>query len=266
MRVILDVAGGSSAGQEIHLIPGQTARIGCTEWADFSFPNDPGMADIHFAIVCTHQECLVRSLNEQEATLLNGKAVGESELRDGDEITAGQTTFNVRMMGWAPSGDRREQDLTQQTDSPVEEAAPVEAEDTLSRTAAIVSEKLDMEDEASQLLTEDMTVGEFIDLLTEKELHADAVRVLASALPKREAVWWSCLSVRNVCGDGLSDPDTAALEAAQEWVADPSEEHRRAAEQAAQATTFEGPASWGLSGAVEVLPPPARPKCRQKIT
>ena len=224
------------------------------------------MADIHFAIVCTHQECLVRSLNEQEATLLNGKAVGESELRDGDEITAGQTTFNVRMMGWAPSGDRREQDLTQQTDSPVEEAAPVEAEDTLSRTAAIVSEKLDMEDEASQLLTEDMTVGEFIDLLTEKELHADAVRVLASALPKREAVWWSCLSVRNVCGDGLSDPDTAALEAAQEWVADPSEEHRRAAEQAAQATTFEGPASWGLSGAVEVLPPPARPKCRQKIT
>jgi hypothetical protein len=66
----------------------------------------------------------------------------------------------------------------------------------------------------------------------------DAIRLVAQNLPKRQAVWWACLCARKVAGASPADETLAALDAAETWVIDPSEENRRAALPAAEAVGY----------------------------
>lgn len=77
----------------------------------------------------------------------------------------------------------------------------------------------------------------------------DAVKVVAHALPKREAVWWSCMCARAVPDAALPDADRAAIEAAEGWVRRPDEPARRAAAAAAEKTAFATPEAWTAMGA-----------------
>jgi hypothetical protein len=105
---------------------------------------------------------------------------------------------------------------------------------TLEEPAAEVCERAGAGEKARALLAEGMTVGAYLDTLIAKGLHVDAVKVLAHALPKREAVWWACLIAAEVIGPQPSPEAAAALESAREWVIDPTDEKRRAAFPAAQ--------------------------------
>jgi hypothetical protein len=95
---------------------------------------------------------------------------------------------------------------------------------------------------ARSLLKEDATPRQFLDLLIEKGEFADAVRFLAYALPKREAVWWASLCARMASGANPPAPILAALHAAEAWATDPTEENRRAAMPVAEAVGFATPA------------------------
>jgi hypothetical protein len=53
----------------------------------------------------------------------------------------------------------------------------------------------------------------------------DAIVFMACLLPRREAVWWGCQCVRALHENNEDD----ALLAAEAWVREPEEEHRRAA-------------------------------------
>jgi hypothetical protein len=55
-----------------------------------------------------------------------------------------------------------------------------------------------------------------------------AIEVCAYLLPRREAVWWGCASVRTLLGDKMPS-DTTGLAAAEAWVQEPTEENRQAA-------------------------------------
>jgi hypothetical protein len=74
------------------------------------------------------------------------------------------------------------------------------------------------------------------------EQFPDAARFLAHALPKREAVWWACLCARQAAGANLPAKPAAALQAAERWAADPSEDNRRKAQAAAEAAEMGTPA------------------------
>jgi hypothetical protein len=83
-----------------------------------------------------------------------------------------------------------------------------------------------------------VTSAEQLDQLIEAGAFPDAIRLLAQHLPKRQAVWWACLCARAAVGANPADPIVAALGAAEAWVADPSEENRRAAMPAAEAVGY----------------------------
>ncbi|HVS36023.1 MAG TPA: hypothetical protein VMS17_10625 [Gemmataceae bacterium] len=97
-------------------------------------------------------------------------------------------------------------------------------------------------DEAKKLLRDGMAPRAFLDVLIEKQQFPDAVRFLAHALPKREAVWWACLCARQAYGASPPAPMGPALTAAEKWVSDPSEPNRRAAHTAAEAAGMGAPA------------------------
>jgi hypothetical protein len=108
---------------------------------------------------------------------------------------------------------------------------------TPARTAAEIGKLFPLGVEAKKLLRDGLTPRQYLDGLLEKQLYLDAVRFLAHALPKREGFWWACL-----CARGAPAPQAAALQAAERWVADPSEANRRAAQEAAEAAGVGTPA------------------------
>jgi hypothetical protein len=111
-----------------------------------------------------------------------------------------------------------------------------------AKTAAEVCKHFPLGDEAKGLLRDGQTPAQFLDVLIEKEQFIDAIRFLAHALPKREAVWWACLCGRSVAGSSPPPNIAAALQAAEKWVGDPSEDNRRAAMPAAEAAELKTPA------------------------
>ena len=137
------------------------------------------------------------------------------------------------------------------------------SEDALASVkTAEVCRRFKLEDEAGKLLQPQMTARQFLDALIQKQLFIDAVRFLAHALPKREAVWWACVCARQVSGPTIAPAVAAALAAAEKWAADPSEENRRAAMPAAEAAEMGTPAGCAAMAAFfsgGSLAPPTAP-------
>ena len=87
-----------------------------------------------------------------------------------------------------------------------------------AKLAREVCSQFELSNEAKVLLDEQVSPDAFLDRLLERGHLADAVRLLAFALPKREAVWWSCQCVRECLGGDASPQALAAIKAAEEWV------------------------------------------------
>lgn len=98
---------------------------------------------------------------------------------------------------------------------------------------------LDLSPEAKALYAPNAPTAVFLKALIDAELHSDAIRLLGMALPRREAVWWGCLSARGALPAEPVPADVAALEAAEAWVYRPTEENRRACFAPAEAMNFE---------------------------
>lgn len=97
--------------------------------------------------------------------------------------------------------------------------------------------EIDLDDAAEALLAGEPTPSEFLRSLIEAELHEDAINYLAHGLPRREAVWWGCQCVRET----PIEPGSAvekALAAAEAWVYEPDEDHRKAADRAVEAASL----------------------------
>ncbi len=107
-------------------------------------------------------------------------------------------------------------------------------------TAAEVCQKIELDEEAVKQLTPAMTPAQFIDALTAKELYIDGCRFLAQALPKREAIWWALISSR--LGPPPTPQGITALELAEKWIVEPTEDNRRPTQEAAEIAGLGTPA------------------------
>jgi HEAT repeat protein len=138
-----------------------------------------------------------------------------------------------------------------------------------AKTAAEVASRYGMAPEARALLKDGMTPRQLVELLAEKQRHTDAIRFLAHAMGKSEAVWWAVLAAREALGPNPPAPAAAALAAAEKWAATQTEESRQATFQAAQLADVTTPAgsaaiaaylggeSLGGPGGPVILAPPA---------
>jgi hypothetical protein len=105
-------------------------------------------------------------------------------------------------------------------------------------------ERAKLGEAAKALLKDELTPRQFLELLIGKELFLDAVRFLAYALPKREAVGWGCLCVRHSLGTEDASKISEAHVAAQRWVSNPDEGNRQAAKAAADKEGLESPSAF----------------------
>jgi hypothetical protein len=115
------------------------------------------------------------------------------------------------------------------------------------RTVIEICVDFELQEEAKAHLSGKPMPHEFVNRLTHTKLYSDAMRFLAYGLPKREAVWWACLCVRNVPACFGDEIAAEAMQSAEAWVKDPSEEKREIALTAGGRHNFEmpgAPAAW----------------------
>jgi hypothetical protein len=90
-----------------------------------------------------------------------------------------------------------------------------------------------VEKPARKLLSDEQTALDYIAVLIEHGHFSDATRLVAHLLPPREAVWWACQCARQAAEPTPAAEWKSALDAAEKWVTELSEESRRAAQSAA---------------------------------
>jgi hypothetical protein len=115
------------------------------------------------------------------------------------------------------------------------------------RTVAEICSDFELQEEAKKHLSGKPMPHEFVNRLVRERFYADTIRFLAYGLPKREAVWWACLCVRNVPACFGDEIAAEAMQSAEAWVKDPSEEKREIALTAGGRHNFEmpgAPAAW----------------------
>ena len=110
------------------------------------------------------------------------------------------------------------------------------------QTAFDVCQRYESEEEAAECRRDGMTPGEYLQTLSEREQWTEAVKFLTQALPKRDAISWACQCVRDESGVSLAPAGLAALEATVAWLANSTDERRRAAHDAAVAAGIGTPA------------------------
>lgn len=115
---------------------------------------------------------------------------------------------------------------------------------------------------ASVGLVPDTAVVEAVQTLVDRGKWADAVKLFAHALPKRESVWWACTCCRVVLGEGLLKEDEQAIVLAEQWVYEPVQSRARAAYAEAEKRGFQTAGAWTAVAAFwsgESLAPAGQP-------
>ena len=84
---------------------------------------------------------------------------------------------------------------------------------------------------------------EFLRKAVAEEDWETAVSFCAYLLPRREAVWWGCQSLRKL-QPHRAPSDTAALDVAEAWVREPEEPHRLAALNLGSQGDTRSPTTW----------------------
>lgn len=119
-----------------------------------------------------------------------------------------------------------------------------------ARQASEILSRFELSDDAMEFRDYgQLTPLEFIRQLVQKNLFYDAVKFLAHALPKREAIWWACLAVKKALPDPAPPLQLAAVNAAEQWVIQPGEEKRLLAKAWSEKTGQKSAASWAATAA-----------------
>jgi|ERR1035437_4925965 hypothetical protein len=89
---------------------------------------------------------------------------------------------------------------------------------------------------------------DFLRGLVAKGKLEDALTFCGYLLPRREAVWWACRSVRALLGDA-ANRNAEGLNLAEAWVREPDPQHRIAAEEFSKTADRDSPMTWLASAA-----------------
>lgn len=115
----------------------------------------------------------------------------------------------------------------------------------LSGSCIVLAERLAAMPEAAKLVRDAATVAEALDLLRQSGQLIAAARLVANALPPREAVWWACMCADHTVPADLPAEDSFARQAAEQWVRRSTDDAaRRAAMDAVQKTGMQTAESW----------------------
>jgi hypothetical protein len=111
-----------------------------------------------------------------------------------------------------------------------------------AETADELCSRIELSSGAKLLVRPGQTPRELLEQLIQGRHYLDSVRLLAHALPKREAIWWAVACAKMAHGEPIPAPFVGAIRAVEDWIVDPTDANRRAALPAAEAAGLGTPA------------------------
>jgi pSer/pThr/pTyr-binding forkhead associated (FHA) protein len=94
-NLVLSIQLGPWNGRTFAIPPGQIFTVGRREPANIKIEVDPAISGVHFEVENQGQAAWIRDLGSRNRTYVNKQAITSIELKDGDEIKAGKTVFQV---------------------------------------------------------------------------------------------------------------------------------------------------------------------------
>jgi len=239
MRVTLEVRSGLLIGRRFDVVPGPGTVFGRSEQASGFIPHDPEIGDFHFMVQWVEGEPQLKVL-VQAPTTVNGEAVKETVLAQGDRVLAGRTSFEVKDLT-VGAGSATPVAAAARAPSAAPSVAPAAAS---SATASAPSRPADealtgreflkdiggIDDEALEVALPGQAAQELFDAFYALEDWPSALRIRAHLLGPRASVLWGLLALDHIFGETVPEEERAAYQAARAWVADPTEDNRRKAE------------------------------------
>ena len=111
--------------------------------------------------------------------------------------------------------------------------------------ATEIFDRYQVDKELREAVSPELSPVQLIDSWFEQEKFNEVVTFLCHSLPARESVWWGCLCLQSVALSAeLSDVQQQALDAAENWVRNPTEANRRISEARAQKAELDNAAGW----------------------
>jgi serine/threonine-protein kinase len=107
MGTVLRVTSGPYAGQEYRLDRNTTSVVGRSSRVSFPMPQDPVLSREHFQVEYFPPVCHLVDLGSTNGTKVNGLRVERVLLREGDVISAGDSSFAVHFAASERDGDRQ---------------------------------------------------------------------------------------------------------------------------------------------------------------
>ena len=196
-----------------------------------------------------------KNLGSTNKTFVNYECVSRETLKHGDVIQAGESQFEVALAESKPGEHANVEGgstMSATAVTPAPAKPPAEPEPLvgfLAPTALGVLDRFGLNDDPDLSTDGKWSSEKLIEQLQQKEKLVPALKYLGYALPKRCAVWWACQCVREAGGDALEPADHTALASAEAWVANPTEENRRAAMAVADKQKHATAACWANVGA-----------------
>jgi hypothetical protein len=107
--VILVAVAGPVTGRRIEVPAGSLLRVGRTDKSECAIAEDPYLSGQHFSIEHTTEPesehtsgerdgtLLLRDLGSSNGTFVNGESITEAEVKEGDSVAAGGTTFQIHV-------------------------------------------------------------------------------------------------------------------------------------------------------------------------
>jgi len=126
---------------------------------------------------------------------------------------------------------------------------PAPAASKLARPLAELLPNLALPPEALLPIGSAATAEEALLRLEQAGLLLDAVRLVASGLPRREAVWWASMCARHTAPPEAPPALAMLCTAAETWVRQQTDETRREAYARAQQAGLDTPEAWACVGA-----------------
>lgn len=98
MRILLHAIGGPGLGSSAPGGPGRALSVGRGVLAHLRVRDDDALAPVHFEVDCTEAGCRLRDVSGGAGVKVNGQPVRSADLKVGDVIIAGNSTFEVRAL------------------------------------------------------------------------------------------------------------------------------------------------------------------------
>lgn len=97
MKLYVEAALGFGESRRRWMGCGQRVSVGSSEWADLTISEDSMMDDVHFEIIGSDDDFVVRDLSGTSGLYVNGEPVGVCRVQNEDLLHAGATQFRVNV-------------------------------------------------------------------------------------------------------------------------------------------------------------------------